>query len=594
MKRMVASIRTRRSVWLASLVLIVCQQLLHVLLPRGDRSTPCLVGTIPSIPRLRATKALGRGPIRATQNSVEPGDVPKQAVSLGMQVQVDFTLACTDTGEILDTTEGSQPLSFVCGQKQAFPGLDMAVQSMAVGETRKLPLTGEEGFGDYDAAKVSDIPVKYLPEGAQVGAKLQLQGAQGLHQARIIEMNDTLAILDFNHPLAGLPLTLTVTIISCEKSPVTSSQWQGQAVKPRIERIEKLKSLTSGVICAVCCEPATLCCSKCNHVLYCSKECLQRHWECLGHSETCHLANHDFQLNKSEPSASIGAVEMSTLRPELFQEYSSQEGQPVIVRGILGRGACESDWDLDSVVESFGSGTKFDIRFYRGVATTPHKWTDVGYCDSTRTTVEGFAKMIRSGLAQEHDAYVNSDLVGTAAESSRLGQILRDSLAKIREHTGLRPTTTLGDQLNIWWGAPGHTEPLHCDANDGTLLQLRGRKKVILFPASDWLNLYPFPTSAKMSWAWSRISLQDVDVQSYPDFRKSLPRRREVILEEGDALFIPACWAHQVTGLGDGSRSDSQHVLSVNRFWKTSIDRTTRWLPAAVGDIFRQSFPNGM
>jgi hypothetical protein len=64
----------------------------------------------------------------------------------------------------------------------------------------------------------------------------------------------------------------------------------------------------------------------------------------------------------------------------------------------------------------------------------------------------------------------------------------------------------------MWWGAPGHTEPLHCDLTDGTLWQLRGRKRVVLFPAEVWRDLYPFGVEQRMSWAFSQVRHDSPDL----------------------------------------------------------------------------------
>ena len=72
-------------------------------------------------------------------------------------------------------------------------------------------------------------------------------------------------------------------------------------------------------------------------------------------------------------------------------------------------------------------------------------------------------------------------------------------------------------------------------------------------------------------------------VQSKPDFvkfprlRAALETKVELTLEEGEVLFIPACCAHEISGellLADGS--PAEHVLSVNRFWRT-VRRRERW-----------------
>ena len=45
-----------------------------------------------------------------------------------------------------------------------------------------------------------------------MNAPVQLQGPNGPMPATVTSMNETAAVLDFNHPLAGLPLTMSVTL----------------------------------------------------------------------------------------------------------------------------------------------------------------------------------------------------------------------------------------------------------------------------------------------------------------------------------------------------------------------------------------------
>ena len=126
----------------------------------------------------------------------------------------------------------------------------------------------------------------------------------------------------------------------------------------------------------------------------------------------------------------------------------------------------------------------------------------------------------------------------------------------------------------MWWGAPGHTEPLHIDVTDGTLCQLCGRKRVILFPRACWRALSPFPVNPHgMSWAFSRVRISCPDFQRFPGLRQAMAMRLELDLEEGDVLFIPSGVAHEITGMG------SEHVLSVNRFWRTDPSPLLPHLP---------------
>ena len=120
------------------------------------------------------------------------------------------------------------------------------------------------------------------------------------------------------------------------------------------------------------------------------------------------------------------------------------------------------------------------------------------------------------------------------------------------------------------------------DVTDGTLCQLRGRKKIFLFPPHCWKDLYPFPNSQKgMSWAFSQVKQSQPDFDKFPRLAAALEHRIELTLNEGEVLFIPACCAHEITGeakLADGS--PAEHVLSMNRFWRTRAKLVRPHMPA--------------
>ena len=180
---------------------------------------------------------------------------------------------------------------------------------------------------------------------------------------------------------------------------------------------------------------------------------------------------------------------------------------------------------------------------------------------------------IASGLAAAEDCYVQSDIRDTQA-----GHELAPVLQRLGDATGLRLHSQYGPLVNMWWGPCGHVEPLHMDVTDGTLCQLRGRKRVVLFPPESWQDLSPFPpTQHGMSWAFSQVSLPQPDFVEHPRLRTALNHRMEVVLEPGEVLYIPACAAHEI-----GGDHGTDHVLSVNRFWHTPAPRVLPHLPDAA------------
>jgi FKBP-type peptidyl-prolyl cis-trans isomerase SlyD len=77
-----------------------------------------------------------------------------------------------------------------------------------------LYLEPEDAFGDYDADLIAMIPVESLPEGAEVG--MSFDGVPGqAADGNIYNLTDIAqgqAVLDGNHPLAGIALRYEVTV----------------------------------------------------------------------------------------------------------------------------------------------------------------------------------------------------------------------------------------------------------------------------------------------------------------------------------------------------------------------------------------------
>ncbi|NEQ28626.1 MAG: hypothetical protein F6K28_58615 [Microcoleus sp. SIO2G3] len=173
-------------------------------------------------------------------------------------------------------------------------------------------------------------------------------------------------------------------------------------------------------------------------------------------------------------------------------------------------------------------------------------------------TFTEYAAALRSGEAAAKDLY----LAKCPLRSTVLGK--RTSFHALRDRLGLRFAAT---NLNLWVGPSGHVEALHYDPSDGTLMQLHGAKKLLLFPPDQTPNLYPFPVTVHLrhgmklrSW-FSQTYPEKPDFAAFPKLKTALALRREVILKAGEVIFLPAGWWREVTSLGDGM------TCSVNQFW---------------------------
>ncbi|KAI5689357.1 Leucine carboxyl methyltransferase [Leishmania braziliensis] len=83
----------------------------------------------------------------------------------------------------------------------------------------------------------------------------------------------------------------------------------------------------------------------------------------------------------------------------------------------------------------------------------------------------------------------------------------------------------------------------HYDTLDNVLCQIVGTKRVVLFPPSEYNNLYVTGSSSAV------INLEAPDLVRYPRFIEACRAAQQVILRPGDVLFFPAMWFHHVTTL---------------------------------------------
>lgn len=129
-------------------------------------------------------------------------------------VTIDYTLRL-DSGEVVDSSSESEPLTFEFGQGQIIPGLERELVGLQNGDQKEVRVAPEEGYGERQTEALQQIPVDRFPTDItpQPGMRLTVRGPQGEEVPfTIVAVADGKATLDFNHPLAGEALTFSVTV----------------------------------------------------------------------------------------------------------------------------------------------------------------------------------------------------------------------------------------------------------------------------------------------------------------------------------------------------------------------------------------------
>lgn len=139
----------------------------------------------------------------------------ERKVVAGDQIRVNYVGRFAD-GSIFDSSEGHEPLEFTVGAEEVIAGFDRAVIGLKPGESCRVVVEPEDGYGPHLAEMVAEVERSMIPnhEKLLVGSILEvsLEDGQSL-EVQVVELSDTVAVLDGNHPLAGKELHFDIDLL---------------------------------------------------------------------------------------------------------------------------------------------------------------------------------------------------------------------------------------------------------------------------------------------------------------------------------------------------------------------------------------------
>ena len=139
----------------------------------------------------------------------------KDTVQNGVVVSMEYTLKID--GEVIDSSEGHDPLEFLAGHSNIISGLEGEMIGMKVGESKDVVVAPADGYGEYDDEAYLDVPKGQFPKDMPVEEGLELtvrDDAGQARYARIESVEGETVRLNFNHPLAGDELHFNVRVVN--------------------------------------------------------------------------------------------------------------------------------------------------------------------------------------------------------------------------------------------------------------------------------------------------------------------------------------------------------------------------------------------
>jgi FKBP-type peptidyl-prolyl cis-trans isomerase SlyD len=147
--------------------------------------------------------------------SFDPPEVIPMKAAPNMVVTMHYTLT-DDSGAVLDSSSGGEPLSYLQGHGNIIPGLEKALEGVEVGHKSQVTVAAAEGYGEKNPEAIFEAPREHFPPDMtlEVGLRVFAEGPEGKLALTVVELTEKGAVLDANHPLAGKTLHFNVEVTS--------------------------------------------------------------------------------------------------------------------------------------------------------------------------------------------------------------------------------------------------------------------------------------------------------------------------------------------------------------------------------------------
>lgn len=135
-------------------------------------------------------------------------------VTNGQVVSMEYSLRVD--AKVIDSSVGGDPLEYLHGVGNSIPGLEREMDGMAVGDSKKVIVAAEDGYGEVDEEAFLEAPRSEFQNDMPLkpGLEMELTGPEGRPMyARVESVEGETVTLNMNHPLAGEELHFDVKVV---------------------------------------------------------------------------------------------------------------------------------------------------------------------------------------------------------------------------------------------------------------------------------------------------------------------------------------------------------------------------------------------
>ena len=141
-------------------------------------------------------------------------------------ISIDYKLFRNNAeGEMIETTEGKEPLVFMSGVSQMIPEFEAQVIDLNVGETFSFGIKSENAYGTRSEDAIIELPQDMFKQDGKMIDEIAVDNIVPLQDqngqvvpAKVVSINEETVTMDVNHPLADQDLHFTGSVIEVREA----------------------------------------------------------------------------------------------------------------------------------------------------------------------------------------------------------------------------------------------------------------------------------------------------------------------------------------------------------------------------------------
>lgn len=139
----------------------------------------------------------------------------ERTINANSIILVHITMKLSDGSAADSTKVNNKPAKIIMGDQSISAAFEAQLLGMATGDSKEFSLDAVDAFGESNPDNIHYMDVdKFSDEvPAKVGNIITFSQPGGELPGMIKEVNGSSVTIDFNHPLAGQPVTFVIDLI---------------------------------------------------------------------------------------------------------------------------------------------------------------------------------------------------------------------------------------------------------------------------------------------------------------------------------------------------------------------------------------------